>query len=90
MLSDVNSLHKNLKFTYEAENAEGKFSFLDMMLIHDEKRISSTWYSKPCNSGLTLNFLALAPTKYKRSVIRSFVHRITTLAQTWIHFTLVW
>ena len=38
------------------------------------------------NSGLTLNFNAIAPNKYKRSVVTSFVHRIYNACSKWSHF----
>ena len=41
-----------------------------------ENRLSSTWYVKPTDTGLIMNFHALAPRRYKRSVVQSFVHRI--------------
>ena len=86
MLSEVNRLHENLKFTYEAEDPGGNISFLDTLLTHDGSRISSTWYMKPSNNGLPLNYHALAPIKYKRSVIRSFVHRIYNSCSNWSSF----
>ena len=44
------------------------------------------WYTKPCNSGLTLNFFALAPKRYKRGAVRSLVHRIFNSCSTWKSF----
>ena len=79
-------LHPNLKFTQEIEDSKGQIAFLDMKLHHKDTRIESSWFTKPTNSGLTLNYHAIAPTKYKRSVIRSFVHRISNSCSTWEYF----
>ena len=58
-------------------------SFLDMLLHHETNEVESSWFVKPTNSGLTLNFHALAPIRYKRSVVRSFVHRIYNACSSW-------
>ena len=50
----------------------------------DEKGYcSSTWYNKPTDTGLVLNYHALAPRRYKRSVVSSFVHRIVRASSSW-------
>ena len=84
-LAEINNLHPNLSFTIEREQ-NGTLPFLDMQLIHTGQRISSTWYCKPTDTGLILNFHALAPKRYKRSVVSGFVHRIYRACSTWILF----
>ena len=74
-LQEINNLHPNLAFTIERER-EGRLPFLDMSLIHQGSEVSSTWYSKPTDTGLILNFHSLAPKRYKRSVVSGFMHRI--------------
>ena len=74
-LTEINALHPNLSFTIERET-EGKLSFLDMQFIHSGPLVTSTWYSKPTDTGLILNFHSLAPKRYKQSVVSGFVHRI--------------
>ena len=54
----------------------GELPSLDMKLIHRNRTISSTWYTKPTDTGLIMNFHALAPKRYKRSVVSGMVHRI--------------
>ena len=73
-LSEINQLHPQLKFTIEIEE-NGKLAFLGMEIIHVSNRLSSIWYVKPTDTGLIMNYHALAPKRYKRSV-QSFVHRI--------------
>ena len=84
-LAEINNLHPNLAFTIERE-VDGSLPFLDMQLIHDDKSITSTWYSKPTDTGLILNYHSLAPRRYKKSVVSGFVHRIFRACSTWSHF----
>ena len=57
-----------------------------MRIIRSENRLSSTWYSKSTDTGLTMNFHALAPTKYKRSVVSGLVYRIFYSCSSWENF----
>ena len=82
----INSLHPCLKFTYELENKENSIAFLDMSIKNENGKLSSGWYRKPTDTGLTLNYHALAPQKYKRSVVASFVHRIFRACSSWENF----
>ena len=81
----VNNLHTKLYFTFEKENASS-IAFLDMLITNNKGSLSSKWYRKPTNTGLTLNYHALAPKKYKRSVVCSFVHRIYRASSSWLNF----
>ena len=60
--------------------------FLDMLLHNNKGNLSSSWYTKPTDTGLTLNFHALAPLKYKKSVVIGFIHRIYRACSTWHNF----
>ena len=84
-LHEMNSLHPSLKFTIERET-NGTIPFLDMEIMNIEGHLSSTWYNKPIDTGLILNYHALAPKRYKRSVVSGFVHRIYRACSTWEHF----
>ena len=54
------------------------------MRIHNiEGSLSSSWYRKPTDTGLTLNFHSLSPMKYKKSVIIGFVYRIYRACSSW-------
>ena len=86
-LSEINQLHPQLKFTMEIEE-NGKLAFLDMEIIHVGNRLSSIWYVKPTDTGLIMNYHALAPKRYKRSVVQSFVHRIHRCCSSWEGVTL--
>ena len=84
-LQEINSIHPNLKFTIELEQ-QNQLPFLDMCIIHEGNNLHSTWYTKPTDTGLTMNFHALAPRKYKRAVIQGFVHRIYRACSEWKYF----
>ena len=74
-LDDINKIHPSLKFTMEEEN-HCSIPFLDLKIIHTDCKLAFTWYTKPTDTGLTMNFHALAPLKYKRSTVIGLVHRI--------------
>ena len=84
-LTRINNLHSNLKFTIERP-CDGAIPFLDMKIINENGNLSSTWYSKPTDTGLIMNFHSLAPRRYKHSVVSGFVHRIHRACSTWHHF----
>ena len=84
-LKQINSLHKNLTFTKENEK-DKKIAILDMCIFNNNGTLSSTWYTKPTDTGLVMNFHSLAPKKYKRSVVSGFVHRIYRACSSWSAF----
>ena len=65
-LAEINSLHTNLEFTYETE-VNHRLAYIGMDVIHDPEtgKLTSTWYIKPTDKGLILNYHSLAP---KRAV----------------------
>ena len=92
-LTKINSLHENLQFTMEreqkiTESTKSQLPVLDMKIIHDHEtgKLESTWYSKPTDTGLIMNFHALAPKRYKRSVVSGFVYRIHRACSSWLYF----
>ena len=74
-MEKINKLHPNLKFTVEFEE-NSQLPFLDMIILNNKGTLSSRWYRKPTDTGLTLNFHALAPLKYKKSVVSSCSHSL--------------
>ena len=87
-LININALHSNLKFTEESENEQHDLPVLDMKIHHDHDSgtLSSTWYNKPTDTGLIMNYHALAPKRYKRSVVSGFVYRIHRACSSWENF----
>ena len=84
-LNEINMLHPDLKFTLEQEK-NNSIPFLDMKILNSNGSLSSTWYTKPTDTGLIMNFHALAPKRYKRSVVSGFVHRIHRACSSWKSF----
>ena len=84
-LKEINMYHDSLSFTGEKEK-EGTLPVLDAKLINKEGVLSSTWYCKPTDTGLIMNFHALAPMKYKKAAVIGFVHRIHRSCSNWEHF----
>ena len=85
-LAQINGFHNNLSFTIEKQ-VNGKISFLDMQICCDNQgKLTSTWYNKPTDTGLVLNYHALAPRRYKRSVVSGFVYRVYRACSTWENF----
>ena len=84
-LSEINLLNPHLKFTLEVEQ-NGKLLFLNICIEHHESMLSSNWYCKPTDTGLILNFHAMAPKHYKRSVIQGFVYQIYRACSSWKKF----
>ena len=84
-LEEINNLHPSLKFTIERENG-GTLPFLDMLIVREDTKLSSTWYNKPTDTGLIMNYHSLAPKMYKRSVVAGFVYRIHRACSSWKNF----
>ena len=83
-LGKINNLHPNLTFTCERQREiDQSLSFLDMRIFNSEGKLSSTWFTKPTDTGLIMNFHSLAPKKYKKSVVSGFVHRIHRACSDW-------
>ena len=84
-LKEINNLHPALKFTIERE-VDGAIPFLDMRILNTRSRLTSTWCNKPTDTGLMMNYHALDPKRYKRSVVSGVVHRIHRACSTWQNF----
>ena len=84
-LSTINNLHHALKFTIEREH-NNTIPFLDLKIINNQGQLHSTWYYKPTDTGLIMNYHALAPRRYKHSVVSGFVHRIHRACSSWEYF----
>ena len=83
-LNQINSFHSALKFTMEKE-INNCLPFLDMKIKNDNGMLSSEWYRKQTDTGLTLNFHSLAPFKYKKSVLIGYVYRIYNSCSNWMN-----
>jgi len=79
-----------LKFTIERES-DYSLPFLDMKITRKNNILLSVWYTKPTDTGLMMNFHALAPIRYKRSAVIGLVHRIVRSCSNWknVHLSIL-
>ena len=72
----LNMAHKNLSFTMENVNTSSQsLPFLDVEIRIANNEFETKVYRKPTNTGVLLNYEAMAPKKWKRSLIRCFLSR---------------
>ena len=86
ILEVSNNLHPNLEFTIETLK-DNAMPFLDMEVRLLNGKIDTSWYQKPADTGLILQFRALAPVKYKKNIIEGTIYRIFNATSTWENFT---
>ena len=70
----LNNAHPSLSFTMEIE-VEGKLPFLRMRIIREENTIHTEVYRKPTNKGLLLHYQSHTDERYKKSLLRTMLHR---------------
>ena len=65
---------------------KGKSPFHYLCINHVNDKLSFTCYCKATDTGLIMNYHALAPKCYKRSVVKGFVHRVYRAYSSWVNF----
>ena len=63
-LSKLNGYHDNIEFTYEIEN-DGKFPFLDVLVIRKYYEVETTVYRKSTNNDIYLHLQSFSPATWK-------------------------
>lgn len=85
VLTNLNSFHPKLKFTYEIEE-NSQITFLDTIIIRkDSGQLQSNWHIKPYSSERLLNFKSNHPLHMKSAIIMSLFHRATKLSHQDYH-----
>ena len=74
-----------LKFTYEIENKK-TIAFLDVNVTRTPSSLQTSVYTKATNNGECINYLSIAPDRYKTGVIRTLLHRAYTICSSWVSF----
>ena len=74
-LDTLNSLHANLRFTYEYGGSE--IPFLDTNIKLTSGGIKTTVFRKKTDTGVILNESAVTPPQWKKSLVSCFLHRAT-------------
>ena len=85
-LDYLNLQHPNIKFTDEKEK-HGKLAFLDVQI----EKSSIGWfhtsvYRKSTFTGLLTNFKSFVPFSYKLALVKTLIHRIFQICNTWTNF----
>ena len=81
----LNSRHINMSFSMQTEK-QNKFSFLDIEVIREQGKFSTTIYRKPTFSGVYCNFESFLPSVYKFGMVYTLVHRCFRICSDWTNF----
>ena len=76
-LRTLNGLHDNIKFTYEI-GGKG-MPFLDTVVTLNTVAMKSTVFRKKTDTNVILNYNSVAPTAWKKGLIKCFLHRANTV-----------
>lgn len=79
IVSQFNSYHDRLQFTFETEK-NNSIPFLDVLVIRDGNKLSYDWYHKPTWSGRYINFYSLHPLNQKIGLIKHLTDKALTLS----------
>ena len=81
----LNSRHINMSFSMQT-GRQNKFSFLDIEVIREQGKFSTTIYRKPTFSGVYCNFESFLPSVYKFGMVYTLVHRCFRIRSEWTKF----
>ena len=73
LLEAVKNLHPNLQYTLETLDDKTGCRFL-------------TWYQKPSDTGIILNYRSCAPLQHKKSIIQGTKHHLFRSTSNWEWF----
>lgn len=80
ILQELNSVHKNIRYTCERENNK-MITFLDIKLIRrDDGGVMTDLYTKPQKSNRSINYWSYHPKYQKVNIIRNEISRISTIS----------
>ena len=81
----LNSRHINMSFAMQTER-QNNFSFLDIEVIREQGKFSTTIYCKPTFSGVHCNFESFLPSVYKFGMVYTLVHKCFLICSDWTKF----
>ena len=81
----LNSCHINMSFSTETEK-ENKLLFLDVEVICEQGKFTTTVYRKPTFSGVFSNFERFLPSVYKFGMVYTLVYRYFRICSNWTQF----
>ena len=85
-LSTLNSCHPSISFNMEVE-VDGKLPFLGIKAVRNGRHLETKIYVKPTNKGLLLHYDSHVDERYKRSLLKTMLHRAFRLSSSWKYFT---
>ena len=68
-----NTSHPNLQFTMETKT--NSIPFLDVSVSQSDGFYNTQVYRKPTNTGVLMNYECMAPTKWKKALIKCLLNR---------------
>ena len=74
-----------MSFSMETEK-ENKLSFLDVEVIREQGKFTTTVYRKPTFSGVYSNFESFLPSVYKFGMVYTLVYRCFRISSNWTQF----
>ena len=74
-----------MSFSMETEK-ENKLSFLDVKVIREKGKLTTTIYQKPTISGVYSNFESFLPSVYKFGMVYTLVYRYFRICSNWTQF----
>ena len=78
----MSTRHKNIRFTYE-EETNNVLPFLDVNVIRDADRFSSTVHRKATFSGVYTHFESFMPETYQRGLISTLLYRAHAISSSY-------
>ena len=89
-LSYLNSRHLNIYFTIENEKGN-RMSFLDVNIIREKDKFTTSVYCKPTFSGIYTHFDSFLPSSNKIDILHALLYRCFRISSKWtkLHLELV-
>ena len=81
----LNFGHINMSFSMETEK-ENKWSFLDVEIILEQYKFTTTIYQKPSFSSLYRSFESFLPSLYKFGIVNTLVYICFLICSNWTQF----
>jgi hypothetical protein len=75
ILSKLNTLHPNIKFTEEKEK-DNKINYLDLTITREKQNLKYAIYRKPTNTSLIIPKHSNHPPQHKMATFHSLIHRM--------------
>ena len=78
VLSELNSFHKNIKFTFEEEK-DNKISFLDVLILRNGNSIETTVYGKYTYNDVYFHWNSILPNSWKVGTLKTLLLRASVV-----------